>query len=682
MATNGVAFLRYEAHCYAQGLATGVLVVPEGNYLSMGEACDYARLHRERLVSPSHVRWREACLVPGRDYATDLEGFASRAAAVARSLVTPLSPPASVAAPRARRVLQDLGMRLCHGAALEGDPTRGFSAGLAAIADGLRAIDAAGDDAAVEDALQAALEGAAADLSAVPAQAAQILAVGYRPTLNPEAEPEAMRAARVSALHRRARAVRSPLTPLLARSPSLSEAIVQRPRSAALVVDTALAAESLASRGGDEALVAAFTGWLTLAAQHWGPEYAAPLAPALWTYRLGLREMPAASRFDEVRIRPNPYLTSLPSPFDVTWLDGLQSDALPLDGPAVPRPARGVGHALMGQGRVHPIFLACTPSRQGLLNRLQHTPSIRELLDAGVSQEDIAAALEEELIVALQHREPVPLQVAAADGQHGTGSAGAAGGDLLEDPGPWEAPDQAAYYDSYCQRSSLYGDLAEALVEAAGLEADHAVVDLGCGTGVSTAAALGALGPEGSVLAIDPAPRMIARAREVLDDTRVRFETGTARRLVQVGGPYDRVLCNSAIWLDPHVLVPCKAAQMVLVPGGRLAFSLPAEFLGHADHWSTDTGQVLTCAIRDARDAQGVSSGDQGPVTPTPHADYLGSVDRLQGVLRELGFAEVTATLHIHPWTVGDYLDWLGQPVALGGTCPGSPERQAAFLGQ
>jgi len=673
MAGNSLAFLRYEAHCFTHGLEHGELVVPEGPYLSMGEACDYARMHRQRLVSTSHVRWLEACLTPDVDYATSLDAFAARAASVASALVSPLTVPPSIKGRRAQRVLQDLGARLCHAADLDGHPDTGFEHGLRAIADGLKALKAAEEDEeAVEAALGAALREAAGDLASAPDLAALTLAVGYRPTASGGVEPEGMRSARLRALHRRARAVRAPVAPLLERSRALGEALIQAPRSADLTRDTAQAAQSLAARGTNEALVAAFTGWLSLAAERWGPEHAAPFVQRQWTYRLALRAMPPGEAWDAVRIRPNPYLTSLPAPFDLTWLDALWGDQLPPDVPPVPRPAQGAGYALMGQGRVHPIVLACTPARQALLNRLQHTPTIRDLVDAGVPPDDLAAALREELVVALQQREPATLQVAAADGQQATRPPVDA---TREDPGPWEDPPQAAYYDAYCQRSTLYSDLANALIDAAAISDGDAIVDLGCGTGVSARVALDTLGPGGSLLAIDPSPTMLARAREAIDDPRIRFETGTARRLVQVGGPFDGVLCNSAIWLDPNILVPCKAAHLVLRPGGRFAFSIPAEFLGHAEHWTTPAGQTLANAIR------GAHGGHPGAaITPTPHPDYLGSVERLDIILRELGFSEVDMTLYRRPWSVRDYLDWLQQPVALASVCPGSPAHQADFM--
>jgi len=679
LADNSVSFLRYEAHCYDAGLAKGELIVPEGPYLSMGEACDYARAHRRRLLSSAHHRWVKTCLQADEEYATSLEGFSVKAAQVARALITPVTPPASAAASRARRVLQDIGARICQAAELAGEPVSGFAGAMKAVAQGLEALISPPEEHLVSSLLGAALEGIVSDMEGAPELAQAVYTLGYRPTTDPAHEPSPMRLARGEALLRRAKAVGSPLAPLLRSRPSLTDAIVAMPRSDNLMRDTARAAETLASRGPQESLVSAFTGWLALASQHWGPEYAAPHVDNQWYYRLALSAPPPEDRFGEVRLRPNPYLTTLPCPFDVSWLDMLQQGRASDEKAAIPRPAKEVGYALMGQGRSHPLLLAWTPEREALLNRLQHTPTIADLLKEGVSQETIERAMQEELVIALQQRESATLTVEAAEGMD-IAVEDVTIGAQREVAGPWEELEQANYYAAYCERSELYQELAEALVEAAAIAPEHQIADLGCGTGVSTLAALRRLGPDGRLLALDPAPRMLAAAKSKIEDPRVRFEAGTARRMLQLGGTLDRVICNSAIWLDANILVPWKAAQLILAPDGRLCFSIPAEFLGHHDHWETETGRDIAAAIRDAQGARPGQSPEEGAVTPQPHPDYLGNLDRMRDLLLEIGYSDVQTTLYVRPWRVADYLDWLSQPVSLATICPGTTAQQEAFL--
>ncbi|MDP6946690.1 MAG: class I SAM-dependent methyltransferase, partial [Myxococcota bacterium] len=391
---------------------------------------------------------------------------------------------------------------------------------MSAVSEALSALDAALDDHAVERLLASALDRATADLVSTDADlASSVLALGYRPTMTPEAEPEGLRQARTAALIRRARAVRAPVTPILERAPTLVKALLHGPRTAELTKDVARAAEEVAGTDTDHAFLSALCAWLVVAAEHWGPDYATPLRDRQWYYRLALRTLPDEVRWEAVRVRPNPYLTSLPVPVHVGWLDDLLSERLPATKTLAPRPVTHVVHALMGQGREYPILLACTAKRKGLLNRLQHTPTIRELVDAGVSPETLRDALDEELVVAIAHQDATTLQVGEADGQRpqvpDEGVAMHLGTELA---GPWEEADQAAYYAEYCERSSLYPDLAGALVEVAQISADHLVADLGCGTGVSAHAILATLGEKGRLIGVDPAPRMIARATAAFDD--------------------------------------------------------------------------------------------------------------------------------------------------------------------
>jgi SAM-dependent methyltransferase len=678
-ADNGLVFLRYEGHCYDTGLVRGELIVPEGPYLSMGEACDYARMHRERLLSPAHQRWVGTCLVAEEEYATSVASFSDKAAQVARALITPMTPPRSVAAPRARRVLQDLGARVCHAAALAGAATSGFSAAMRAIVDGLEALRDPRDEQVVEATLSGALEGVVSDLQGAPELAQVVYALGYCPTQDPSNEPAPMRKARGVALLTRAKAVGSPLSPMLASRAPLRDTITALPRSANLVQDTAQAAEARAEQGRDDSLVSAFTGWLALASQHWGPEYAAPHLGGQWYYRLALRALPPRESWGQVRLRPNPYLTTLPCPFSITWLDALQRGDSSDIKASTPRPAKGLGYALMGQGRAHPILLAWTPEREGLMNRLQHTPTLDALVADGVPAELIERALEEELVIALQHREGATLEVDAAEGMTPSAEDVPIGAQR-EESGPWQDAEQATYYEAYCERSALYHDVAEALIDVAEIAPEHHIADLGCGTGVSTAAALRRLGPDGRLLALDPAPRMVTIAKANLSDPRLRYEVGTARRMLQLGGSLDRVLCNSAIWLDPNILVPWKAAQLLLAPGGRLCFSIPAEFLGHHAHWTTETGATVAVAIREALATAHGGPGLSTVVTPTPHPDYLGDIARMRDLLLEIGYADVETTLYRRPWRVSDYLDWLSQPVSIATICPGPKAIQDAFL--
>jgi protein-L-isoaspartate(D-aspartate) O-methyltransferase len=100
------------------------------------------------------------------------------------------------------------------------------------------------------------------------------------------------------------------------------------------------------------------------------------------------------------------------------------------------------------------------------------------------------------------------------------------------------------------------------LLQAAGIGAGDRVLDVGCATGYS-AAVLSRIA--GEVMALEENPALVAQARERLaNESNVTVETGALTKGWPQAAPYDVILVNGAIEIDPVAL----CAQ--LSPGGRL----------------------------------------------------------------------------------------------------------------
>ncbi|MEU3730755.1 methyltransferase domain-containing protein [Streptomyces sp. NPDC033538] len=102
--------------------------------------------------------------------------------------------------------------------------------------------------------------------------------------------------------------------------------------------------------------------------------------------------------------------------------------------------------------------------------------------------------------------------------------------------------------------------------------AGRRVLDLGCGTGASTAA-LAAAFPAAEIVGVDASAGMLERARAKRWPSRVSFVHAPAEELhrAEAGGPFDAVLAGYLFrnLTDPDAVL--RTVHGLLTPGGRLA---------------------------------------------------------------------------------------------------------------
>ena len=637
---RGLQVLGYELYAFRSGMFGGALIEPTGPYLALGVAADYARLHHARLHTPAFRRWLEACCVPGRDYATDAATFEARVADVLGGLLsTEVGAAARVA--RARRVLADVGHRLCH---LE----RWRPEALTIIADAIHACDGASD---CDEVVAAALEEVA-----VAAGDVGLLALGYRPTLQPDKEPEVTRTVRGAVLVQRAWQVQAALGSALQECPALVDAVLAGPRHDDLIEE--LATTSLAITEQLPALADGYFGWLQIAFSELRDEDP-ELAERRWHYRIAQRTLPENDH-GAYEVMVNPYLKRVPLTFDAPWNDALIRGEL-VDKPFRPRQTRSTWYCFLGPGRAGMVYLPLVPRLSALLHSLRTPRRLDELIaDRDFGAEFIARAIADEAVLVIHKpfiaQPPRPLDFYD---QIGVGS------DLGETPGPWDEPDQADAYAAFCERSEHYLASSRALCRVADIAPDARVAELGFGTGQTTRAILELLGPEGSVLAVDPAPLMVARIGRHVPDARARFELGGASTLAWTAiyeGGFERIVANACIWLAPDVTTALMNLARAATVSGRIALSLPAEFLGR--YTQPAPGSDLNALIAAERAALGLATPVSGGLDRA-----LGSIDAFTKALREAGWTDVRYELFEQPWTLGELFAWMSLPVVAQGLC-------------
>jgi len=125
----------------------------------------------------------------------------------------------------------------------------------------------------------------------------------------------------------------------------------------------------------------------------------------------------------------------------------------------------------------------------------------------------------------------------------------------------------------------MYRETSRDLVATAALASDSVVVDLCCGTGITTEVVLSELSPAGRVVGIDGSSAMLGEAKSHVVDSRIEFFLAPAEELRSVvDGQVDAVVCNSAIWQTDLQRVAAAVAAS-LRPGGTFTFNVGRRFL-------------------------------------------------------------------------------------------------------
>lgn len=129
------------------------------------------------------------------------------------------------------------------------------------------------------------------------------------------------------------------------------------------------------------------------------------------------------------------------------------------------------------------------------------------------------------------------------------------------------------------------------------LRPGEVVADLGCGAGIDTLLAAGAVGPTGRAVGVDLLPEMIERARAYAAEANVEnveFHQAEMESLPLPDESMDVVISNGALNLSARKSRVLAEAHRVLRPGGRLCISdltireeeLPTQILTHPSAWA------------------------------------------------------------------------------------------------
>jgi ubiquinone/menaquinone biosynthesis C-methylase UbiE len=138
----------------------------------------------------------------------------------------------------------------------------------------------------------------------------------------------------------------------------------------------------------------------------------------------------------------------------------------------------------------------------------------------------------------------------------------------------WDSSAEA--YRTNAEKIGFYQVTNREIVSAGHVHPGMVIVDLCCGSGLTTRAVVSMLGSDCTVYAIDQSSAMLQQAQEATNHGGVHFIQSSADCFSgHVPERIDRVFCNSAFWHFPDPDVVLREVQKTLRPDGRFLFNFP-----------------------------------------------------------------------------------------------------------
>ncbi|GAB5470081.1 MAG: methyltransferase domain-containing protein [Rhodospirillales bacterium] len=204
---------------------------------------------------------------------------------------------------------------------------------------------------------------------------------------------------------------------------------------------------------------------------------------------------------------------------------------------------------------------------------------------------------------------------------------------------------------------ALFGAWARPLCRAVDLQAGQRVLDLACGTGATTRAALAAVGPGGAVTGLDRNAGMleVARARAPTID----WVEGRAETLPFPDAAFDAAICQFGLMFFEDRPAALREMTRVVRPGGGLALTV-------WDRVETSPGYARMIALLGRLFGARVAKALLAPYLLGDLADLralqaqVGWQDaRIETQDRQARFPSIRdwVTLDVRGWTLSDMID-------------------------
>lgn len=235
--------------------------------------------------------------------------------------------------------------------------------------------------------------------------------------------------------------------------------------------------------------------------------------------------------------------------------------------------------------------------------------------------------------------------------------------------GAWDTKENAQAYDRYARTYAMYQETSRDLLDIAEVAEGMSVVDLGCGTGVTTGKALELVGSSGRVIGVDSSEEMLRVAQERITAPNVEFVHSLAENFDEkVDGTVDVVVSNSAFW-QMRRGETVEAVKQILQPAGRLAFNLGGRFFNFdlPPEKTPDFSAIFQRIGEIAQELYGYSPSEgRGMRLPEP-LGFNGWV----GAMTDFGFELVAHKVVEYERTAEESYEWQRVPVFASMMLPG-----------
>lgn len=157
-------------------------------------------------------------------------------------------------------------------------------------------------------------------------------------------------------------------------------------------------------------------------------------------------------------------------------------------------------------------------------------------------------------------------------------------------------------YSQYCLSFPQYKKTNQFITEIIPIEHGQIIVDLACGTGLTTQNILKRLETTGKVYALDFSAEMINQAKVDIKADNVEFIVAPAERISNViPEKVDVVLCNSSFWQFTDYSIVVEGISKILKNDGLFVFNLNQQFYDFGKEETSHRKKVLQIIFSELR---------------------------------------------------------------------------------